>query len=377
VGFDEIMSQLRAKLDYPYLAEVIEAAAKKRVQAYKEQFQAVQKRLEQAESQPQEKAAVAEVTKAIAQTVEQKVSKKEWLYWYIKAQQERDPAKREAIFQQGIAENPDSAKLANSFANFLQNVREDYDKAEQMFQKAIELDRKNADYTGNYAQFLQYVQKDYDKAEQMFQKALELDPKSAIYTGNYALFLDDIRKNYDKAEQMYQKALELDPKDVDYTGSYACFLADVRKDYDKAEQMHLKALELDPKHANATGNYAAFLLARGRMEQASAMVSRAWDLCQAEPRQATAEVALYRTLLAALNSENINAPLGQVKTLLQQGFTRGEWSFDEVLSACAPKLTPEQNQLFRAVADAILDDSKRTALEALPAWQAIQPVPLK
>jgi Tfp pilus assembly protein PilF len=374
VGFDEIMSQLRAALGYPLLADEIEKKARERAKEYREQIEEVQKRLKEADEQAEESAAVAEVKKAVGKTIAQATRKDDWWAWELKAQQEKDPGKREAIYRQGLAELPNSVELTCNFANFLRIIRKNYDEAERLYRHALALGPNEAIVTGSYASFLWRIHKNYDEAERLYRRALELDANDVNHTGNYAGFLADIRKNYDEAERLYRRALELDVNDANHTGNYATFLHQIRKNYDEAERLYRRALELDANHAYITVNFACFLLERQRWDEAAAMAERAWTLGAGTPGQARAEAGLYRSLLAAAAKADFEPRLGQLKSLLQSGFEREQWSFDNALAACAPKLNPEQQKLFRAVADAILDESKLPTLESMPEWQRIPPV---
>ena len=82
----------------------------------------------------------------------------------------------------------------------------------------------DANVNGNYANFLCDIKKDYEKADKYYQKSLELTPDDANVNGNYANFLSDIKKDYCAAERYYQKSLELTPDDANMNSNYAKFL---------------------------------------------------------------------------------------------------------------------------------------------------------
>ncbi|MCF6344981.1 MAG: tetratricopeptide repeat protein [Thiomicrorhabdus sp.] len=182
-----------------------------------------------------------------------------WWKYELKVQQETNNDKKDKIYCEGLKAYPKSHELMNNYANFLTDVRKDYDQAESFYLKALKLEPDNASNTGNYAIFLTYVRKDHDQAESFYLKALKLEPDNASNTGNYAIFLTDVRKDHDQAEKFYLKALELEPDNASNTGNYANFLKNVRKDYDQAEKFYLKALKLKPDDAELNGNYANFL----------------------------------------------------------------------------------------------------------------------
>ena len=115
---------------------------------------------------------------------------------------------------------------------------------------------------------------------------------------------------------------------------------------------------------------------RKRHDEARAVSDRAWTLAKGEPEQDLAELTLYRGLLLLGATESDAPALGRLKTLLQTGFVRGDWSFDEVLSAAGGWLSQDDAALYRALADAILDETKVAALDAFPRWKKIDPIPL-
>ncbi|OWR80921.1 hypothetical protein SJDPG4_00120 [Porphyromonas gingivalis SJD4] len=181
-----------------------------------------------------------------------------WM-WILKANQEKDIEKKDKIYREGIAKYPQDANLLGDYANFLCDIRHDYDQAESYYKQALEADPKDATALGNYALFLKDIRHDYDQAESYYKQALEVDPNHANTFGNYANFLCNIRHAYDQAEVYYKQALEADPNHANTLGNYALFLHTIRHAYDQAERYYKKALEADPNHANTLDNYASFL----------------------------------------------------------------------------------------------------------------------
>ena len=110
---------------------------------------------------------------------------------------------------------------------------------------ALELDSENANDNGNYANFLSDIRKDYDGAEQYFKKAIELDPSHANNNGNYAAFL--LRQGrLQPAKEFIDKAFHYKKKDKDgglelelWFYRYACFL----RDYPDSKQEVSRLLE--------------------------------------------------------------------------------------------------------------------------------------
>ena len=81
-----------------------------------------------------------------------------------------------------------------------------------------------------FAEFMKDIRKDYDQAEKLYRQTLEIDPNNANNTGNLALFMNDIRKDYVEAEKLYRRALELDPNHSNNTGNFAIFMQTIHKD---------------------------------------------------------------------------------------------------------------------------------------------------
>jgi tetratricopeptide (TPR) repeat protein len=259
LGFDELMLQLWEKLQLPSPIPDLQKSHDKRVTEFQRQFEELNKTLKQPSETPAVEKELKQVRETAEAAVERLTKEKDWWAWELKAKAEPDPAKREAIYREGLKDFPESVELIGNFAIFFQQIRKDYDEAERLYRKSLELDPKQANNTGNFAAFVEQVRKDYDEAERLYRKSLELDPKLAIHAGNFALFLQKIRKEYDEAERLYRKSLELDPKNAIHTGNFAVLMEQVRKDYDEAERLYRKSLELDPKNAINTGNFALFM----------------------------------------------------------------------------------------------------------------------
>jgi tetratricopeptide (TPR) repeat protein len=273
-GFDELMLQLAEKLKIPDPRPVLQKVHTERVTAWQKQFEELNKKLKQPGETKVAEAELKEVRAAADAAVERLTKEKGWWAWQLKANAEPDPKKAEAIYRDGLKDFPESTELAGNFANFMKEIRKDFDEAERFYRKALKLDPKNASNTGNFAVFMEGVRKDYDEAERLYRKALEFDPKSANHTGNFANFIEEVRKDCDEAERLYRKALELDPKHANNTGNFANFMERVRKDYDEAERLHRKALELDPNSAGRMNGLAWFLAETRKNYQVAETLAR-------------------------------------------------------------------------------------------------------
>ena len=212
LGFDELMLQLWEKLKLASPIPSLQATHGKRVAEWQRQFEELNKKLKEPGKTRATEEELKPVRKAAAAAVERLTKEKDWWAWQLKANAENDPAKAEAIYREGVNDFPESDELIGNFANFMSNVRQNYDEAERLYRKALELDPQDANHIGNFAVFMSDVRKNYDEAEPLYRKALELDPKHAIHTGNFARFMKNVRQNYDEAERLYRKAVSLDPR---------------------------------------------------------------------------------------------------------------------------------------------------------------------
>ena len=366
-GFDDFMLRLAAKLIKDFkvavIADRLEELGKKRAQRYREQIEELQKKSRKGSVEQQKTGDV------LRQSAEAETS---WWAWELRASAEPDIARRNEIYREGIRLNPSSAPLMGSYASFLTNKRKDDDAAETMYKKALELEPRLPINTGKYANLLADRRRDYAAAEAMYKKALEFDPNHAINTCNYANFLADQRKDYDAAEVMYKKALELDPNDATILGNYANFLYGERKDYDAAEVMYKKALELDADDANNLANFIAFLLSKDgatQLAQIERLLAHVDLLSSEKPSQALAEALLYGCLYSEITAAIPGHALGRLKRLLEIGFLRSEWDFAQVFAAVLPRVAEERRELYRALGDAILDETKLAALDVFPLWR--------
>jgi tetratricopeptide (TPR) repeat protein len=87
-----------------------------------------------------------------------------WWSYQIKAKKEKDSEKAESIYRDGIKEFPKSSELAENYANFLKNIRNEYDEAEKYYKKALDIEPNDANNNGNYALFLHDIRNEYDEA---------------------------------------------------------------------------------------------------------------------------------------------------------------------------------------------------------------------
>jgi tetratricopeptide (TPR) repeat protein len=373
-GFDELMLQLQEKLQLPFLLPHLQRLNDKRVADYQKQFEVLTAALRKPAESPAAEEARKPARKAAEAAVERLTKEKSWWAWQLKAKAEPDPEKREMIYREGLQDFPESASLMSWFAPFMEVVRKDYDEAERLYRRALELNPNFVNTTGNLAGFMSNVRKKHDEAERLFRKALELEPNNTQNIYRFANFMNYVRKDYNEAEQLYRKALELEPNNESYTGAFANFMTISRRNHDEAERLYLKALEIDPDDAFNNVNFAEFLGATGRIEESREFAARAWQL--ATDPSVRAEVAFTRWLVDRASARDGSPALGRLKTVLQTGFNRAPWSFDDLLATLSPGCPKKERALAQKLADAILDETKVAALENEPLWKAVEPIPL-
>ena len=365
--FDEFMLQLNDRFGWPPLTEAMEAKQQEELERYRKAFEQLSQKIR--ESGPD--------GRAVRQAWEDTVAReKSWWQWELRAAAQSDPAARDAVYRQGLAQFRQSFELMNNYAIFLKHERKDYDQAEHFYKKALELSPDEARLVRNYANFLTDVRKNHDQAEQLFKKALALDPDHAINVVAYATFLAVVRRDHDEAERLFKKALALDPNDAGTVGNYANFLAIVRRDHEQAGQLYRRALELDPRDPNYPSNHAGLLLQLHQVEEILPLLRRAWQLNQGQPEQVAVEVALYWSLLARCSGKDASPGIGRARYLLEAGYDRGFWSFDPLLEATRPALPAGEDAFFSALASAILDPGRVAALAGFPQWQSATPIPV-
>ena len=310
-----------------------------------------------------------------------------------------DMDQAEQMYRRAIKANPTNARNLSNYALFLENIRRNMDQAQEMHQRAIKADSRHADILGNYALFLETVRGDMDQAEHMYQQAIKADPTSTTHVGNYALFLHTVRGEIGQAEHMYQQAIKADPTSTTHVGNYALFLHTVRGEIGQAEHMYQQAIKADPHNARNLGNYAIFLEnVRSNTDHAREMFQQAIDADPANTiilgnyaqvlftksddkkaiRLAEKAISLadddQKPLLAECHfylfshSPKHRKDSGRaLKTLLAEGVTTGDWSFEMNLERLRSEEDP-RTDLLEAVAQA-LEDGDTSRLDAFEEWR--------
>jgi tetratricopeptide (TPR) repeat protein len=208
-GFDELMLQLQEQLKLPFLLPEMERREKQRVDDYQKQFERLTASIRAPGKTPADEKAKEAVREAAQAAVQRITKEKDWWSWQLKAYEEFDPKRREAVFREALKDFPDSVELMANFAEFLHTNAQKYDEAEMLYRKVAEIIPGNAVVLSNLAEFMCYVRKNHDEAERLYRKAFEADPTFVLNIGNFAFFLESIRKNDDEAERFYRIAINL------------------------------------------------------------------------------------------------------------------------------------------------------------------------
>lgn len=215
---------------------------------------------------------------------------------------------------------------------------------------------------------------DIDEKERLYREGLR-HCDSADLVGNFANFMTDVREDHDEAERLYRRALELDPDQANITGNFADFLEAIRGEHDEAERLFRRSLELNPNDANHTGNFAEIMLRHDRLEEAETLAKRLRELSSPTdpPLHAVAEFLL--ALIIRLRDGDETSVLARLKALLVSGAERRTWSFEHLLEKVEQRLEEEDRHLYRLLTEAIRDNAKLPALDEIPRWRDLEPIP--
>ena len=268
------------------------------------------------------------------------------------------------MYQRAITADPTNATNLGAYALFLHTKRGNIDQADQMYQRVIDADPTNATNLGAYALFLHTKRGEMDQAQDMYQRAIDADPNGTFALASYAVFLKNVRGNMDQAQDMYQRAITADPTNVTTLGVYALFLHTVRGDADQAEQMYQRAIDANPYDAVSLGNYAQILFAKSDDMKAISLAEKAISLASDEEKPLRAECHFY---LFAHSSKHRKKSGRALKSLLAEGVTTGDWSFEMNLERLRREADPRL-ELLEAAART-LGDGDTSRLDAFEEWR--------
>jgi Tfp pilus assembly protein PilF len=257
------------------------------------------------------------VTEALAKTFERSGG---WWAWHRKAENEKDIARRETVYRQGLKHCPNSAEMNTVFAKFLSQDRSDP-----------------------------------DQADSFFKKALKLDPSSIFAANSYASFQWNVRGNLDEAEQIFRKALETSPDDRTILGNYALFLAEARQRDDEAERLFRRVLELDPNDCDTCANYGEFLLIRKRFDDTARFIMRAHRLNRSSTNARMLNLTMLSAILARAKGEDDTKHIESLRGLLSNNPPLSTWNFTCVLAFVRDNISAADHALYSALAARIVD----------------------
>ena len=163
---------------------------------------------------------------------------------------------------------------------------------------------------------------------------------------------------------MFQRAINADPTNAKNLGAYALFLHTKRGDTDQAQQMYQQAIEANPNDAIILGNYAQILFARSDDKKAISLAEKAISLASDDEKPLLAECHFY---LFAHSPKHRKESGGALKTLLADGVTTGDWSFEMNLERLRREEDPRL-ELLEAVART-LGDGDTSRLDAFEEWR--------
>jgi len=191
-------------------------------------------------------------------------------------------------------------------------------------------------------------------------KNIPLSGQQALRAGAAMLLYEDPSL---PTNDMFKLAIEATPNNAIALGVYATFLETVRGDMDQAQDMYQRAINADPQHANNLANYAQILFAKSDDMKAMRLAEKAITLPGDEERPLLAECHFY---LFAHSPEHRKESGRALKTLLADGVTTGDWSFEMNLERLRHEEDPRL-ELLEAVAQA-LGDGDMSRLDAFEEW---------
>jgi len=214
---------------------------------------------------------------------------------------------------------------------------------------------------------------DIEKKKLIYEEGIILFPHSCELIGNFAHLLK-AHEEYDRAEYQYRNALRINPNDSINTGNLAFFLDTVRNNIEEAEKLYKKSIRLDPNRSENTTRFAFFLFNQKRYRQALEKTKHV--LNNLHCNRWSARSAFCSSLAFNKLFENENPALGRLKTLLENGFERGDSLFYGILEISFLKTPEWKHDFYKALALSIEEQSKLNELNAFQEWKEIKPIDL-
>ncbi|KAL1468148.1 hypothetical protein MTO96_041667 [Rhipicephalus appendiculatus] len=182
-------------------------------------------------------------------------------------------ASREALFESGIKDLPENAKMHYNYAN-LQKDTGNSDLAIKHYRLAIKLWPNHASAHNNLGTVLTSA----EESEHHFRYALHANPNHPGAHFNLANIYSK-QGQKDVARGLLERAVELDPDFCEAYSSLAALAAE-KGDITEAEKLHQMALSSDDRNADARNNYGTFLQSHGRAQEAMEQYQQALDIQQ-------------------------------------------------------------------------------------------------
>ena len=133
---------------------------------------------------------------------------------------------------------------------------------------------------------------------------------------------------------------------------------------DQAQDMYQQAIDADPHNANNLGNYAQVLFVKADDMKAISLTKKAISFAGNDEKSLLAECHFY---LFAHSPKHRKDSGGALKTLLAEGVTTGDWSFEMNLERLRREEDPRL-ELLEAVART-LKDGNTSRLDAFEEWR--------
>ncbi len=330
LGFDELMVQLGESLKVPLLAEDIEQRARERVQRYRNQVKAVQTALLAPAPDPVVEQDRKDVREALTATLERE---NDWWLWEFRAREERNMSKRDAIYEAGLMEFPESPELLSYYAHHLWFSRGELERAESLYQRAMELDGPGSlGIRQYYAQFL--VASGRPAEAERLLRALLIEDKSNPET---LMLLVDVlvaqRQLGPETESLFQRAVQQDGTIIPLA-------------------------------------FAAFPLLTGRLDQARELAIRGYQTSVVDASRPW--LAWVGGIISCIQGLDDSEPLRALKSMLAEDFDRFPHAGSlNLLDDVADRLGPEEMKLYSVLSKVIRGSTTPEELEKIPRWSAI------
>ena len=315
--------------------------------------------------------------------------------------EKEDPEKAVSIYREGLKKFPDNVNLLGSYANFLYEIRNNYDTAEEYYKKILELNPEHARAHNNYAVLL-WVMKRFEEAESHYKEALRINPEYANAHYNYAILLGDMKKT-EEAESHYMEALRINPEYVNAHYNYANLLKNMKrfeeaeshyqealrinpdltlahynyanllknmKRFEEAESHYQEALRINPEDVNIVGNYAGLLLARGNKKGFSFLQKAIKKIRKDQSKKTMLLEFLFYQYAHSKDKTIQKKSLKEIKSLLQEGITSPGWDLSHNVDRARKDKHPHIDFLEK-LSKVISEEIDMQELENFKVWQEI------